>query len=58
MTTHLENILASTRSTVAAAKTQTPLAELEQLAALHQPRGWAAALRQRSETGPAIIAEV
>ena len=25
---------------------------------LHQPRGWAAALRQRSATGPAMIAEI
>jgi indole-3-glycerol phosphate synthase len=58
MTTHLEKILATTRATVAAARAQTPLAELEQRAALHQPRGWAEALRQRSATGPAIIAEV
>jgi indole-3-glycerol phosphate synthase len=58
MTTHLDKILASTRATVAAAKTQIPLSELEKQAAFHQPRGWANALRQRSATGPAIISEV
>jgi indole-3-glycerol phosphate synthase len=58
MTTHLDKILAFTRSTVAAAKAQTPLRELERRAARHQPRGWAGALRGRSATGPAIIAEV
>jgi indole-3-glycerol phosphate synthase len=58
MTTHLEKILATTRATVAAARAQTPLAELEQRAALHQPRGWARALRTKSATGPAVIAEV
>ena len=58
MTTHLDKILTSTRATVAAAKAQTPLSELEKRAALHQPRGWARALRQRSATGPAIISEV
>jgi indole-3-glycerol phosphate synthase len=34
------------------------LAELERLAAAHQPRGWARALRQRVATGPAVIAEI
>jgi indole-3-glycerol phosphate synthase len=58
MTTYMDKILATTRSTVAAAKAQTPLAELERQAALHQPRGWAHALRIKSATGPAIIAEV
>jgi indole-3-glycerol phosphate synthase len=32
--------------------------ELERLAALHQPRGWARALRTRSANGPAVIAEI
>jgi indole-3-glycerol phosphate synthase len=58
MATKLDRILATTRETVAAAKARTPLAEVERLAAAHQPRGWAAALRRRSGTGPAVIAEV
>ena len=58
MSTHLDRILATTRATVAAAKTRVPLAELEQQAALHQPRGWAAALRRKAATGPAVIAEI
>jgi indole-3-glycerol phosphate synthase len=32
--------------------------ELERLAALHQPRGWARALRTRPANGPAVIAEI
>src|SRR5580692_3375753 len=56
--TFLTTILASTRSTLAAAKADVPVAELERRAAEHHPRGWAAALRQRSATGPAIIAEI
>jgi indole-3-glycerol phosphate synthase len=47
-----------TRATVAAAKELVPVAELEHLAAQHQPRGWAAALRQKAATGPAVIAEI
>lgn len=43
---------------MAAAKALVPVAELERLAALHQPRGWAAALRQKAVTGPAVIAEI
>ncbi len=58
MSTHLDNILATTRATVAAAKTLVPVRELERLAAEHQPRGWAAALRIRAATGPAVIAEI
>lgn len=34
------------------------MAELERRAAEHQPRGWAAALRQKAKTGAAIIAEI
>jgi indole-3-glycerol phosphate synthase len=34
------------------------LAELERLAAAHQPRGWATALRQKAATSPAVIAEI
>jgi indole-3-glycerol phosphate synthase len=58
MSTHLDRILATTRATVAAAKARVPAAKLERLAATHQPRGWAKALRQRATTGPAIIAEI
>jgi indole-3-glycerol phosphate synthase len=58
MSTHLDRIVASTRVTVAAAKERIPVAELERLAALHQPRGWARALRTRSASGPAVIAEI
>jgi indole-3-glycerol phosphate synthase len=58
MSTHLDRILATTRVTVAAAKARVPVTELERLAAAHQPRGWAAALRQKAATGPAVIAEI
>jgi indole-3-glycerol phosphate synthase len=58
MTTALDKILATTRATVAAAKARVPLAELERLASVHQPRGWSAALRQKAATGPAVIAEI
>jgi indole-3-glycerol phosphate synthase len=58
MSSHLDKILATTRTTVAAAKARVPVAELERLAAAHQPRGWAAALRRKSATGPAVIAEI
>ena len=56
--TFLATILKSTRATLAAAKADVPIAELERRAAEHRPRGWAAALRQRAATGPAIIAEI
>ena len=58
MSTHLDKILATTRATVDAAKARVPLAELERLAAQHQPRGWATALRQKAAKGPAVIAEI
>ena len=56
MSTRLDKILATTRATVAAARARVPVAELERLAAAHQPRGWAAALRQQA--GIAVIAEI
>lgn len=40
------------------AKERVPVAVLERRAQAHQPRGWATALRHRSLTGPAVIAEV
>ena len=58
MSTHLDRILATTRATVAASRKRVPVAELEQKAELHEPRGWARALRFRAATGPAIIAEL
>jgi len=58
MSTHLDRILTATRATVAAAKERVSLAELERLAAAHQPRGFAAALRKKAATGPAVIAEI
>ena len=58
MSTRLDKILDTTRATVAAAKTRVPLADLEQRAGLHQPRGWASALRRRSLSDPAVIAEI
>ena len=58
MSTHLDTILATTRSAVAAAKARVPVAELERKAALHEPRGWASALRRQATMGPAVIAEI
>jgi indole-3-glycerol phosphate synthase len=58
MSTHLDTILATTRSTVNAAKARVPLAVLERKAAAHEPRGWAAALRRQAAVGPAVIAEI
>ncbi len=58
MSTRLDTILRSTRATVAAAKARVSAAELERQAAAHQPRGWAAALRQKASACPAIIAEI
>jgi indole-3-glycerol phosphate synthase len=56
--TVLATILAATRSTVAAAKKSVSLGELENRAAQHHPRGWAAALRRRAASGAAVIAEI
>jgi len=56
--TVLATILASTRASLATAKAIVPAAELERRAAQHLPRGWAAALRRRAATGPAVIAEI
>ncbi|MGA8088940.1 MAG: indole-3-glycerol phosphate synthase TrpC [Terracidiphilus sp.] len=58
MSTRLDKILDTTRATIAVAKARVPLAELERKASLHQPRGWAAVLRRRSLSEPAIIAEI
>ena len=54
----LEKILARTRADLAARMQQTPRAKLEQHALRHAPRGFATALRMRSSSGPAVIAEL
>ena len=58
MSTRLDEILDTTRATIAAAKASVPLAELERKASFHRPRGWAAALRRPSSSEPAVIAEI
>ncbi|MGA8043805.1 MAG: indole-3-glycerol phosphate synthase TrpC [Terracidiphilus sp.] len=58
MSTHLDTILRATRATVTAARLRAPSEQLELLAAQHQPRGWAAALRRRAMEAPAVIAEI
>jgi indole-3-glycerol phosphate synthase len=58
MSTHLDSIVATTRATVADSKASVSVAELERQAADHQPRGFAAKLRARSVSGPAVIAEL
>lgn len=58
MAARLDTILEATRRTVAAAKNRVSVTELERCATEHQPRGWAAALRNRSALGPAVIAEI
>lgn len=58
MATHLDEILASTRRDVLARKQSADIPALERRAAQHTPRGFAAALRSRSKTQPAIIAEL
>jgi len=58
MSTHLDTILAATRATVAANKSRISLAELEERADEHQPRGWVQAIRKASKKLPAIIAEL
>ena len=58
MSTRLKQILETTRASVAVAKARVSVSDLESKAASHHPRGWAAALRQRSSSAPAIIAEI
>ena len=58
MSTRLDTIIDTTRASVAAAKARISASDLKRLAALHRPRGWAASLRQRSLSEPAIIAEI
>ncbi len=58
MSTRLDKILETTRATVKTAKARVSLRELDRMAAVHEPRGWVRALRQRSLSEPAIIAEI
>jgi indole-3-glycerol phosphate synthase len=54
----LDQILSRTRADLGRRMQQTPRAMLEQHAMQHTPRGFAAALRTRSNSGPAVIAEL
>jgi indole-3-glycerol phosphate synthase len=58
MSARLDTILATTRATVAAARERVSFVSLERAAALHQPRGWARALREHADAGAAVIAEI
>lgn len=58
MATHLDQILASVRREVEQRKSASDRAALEEQAARHTPRGFAAALRHAATAGPAIIAEL
>src|SRR5947209_5173333 len=58
MSSRLEVILNSTRMRVEQAKSATDIRDLERRAAAHVPRGFRNALRHRSETAPAVIAEL
>ncbi len=55
---HLDRILARTRATVAERKATISSSALEARALLHTPRGFARALRQAAQAGPAILAEI
>lgn len=57
-TLYLPEILAFHRADVARRKASADLRALERAAAAHAPRGFARALRERSLTAPAIIAEL
>ncbi|HZC44154.1 MAG TPA: indole-3-glycerol phosphate synthase TrpC [Acidobacteriaceae bacterium] len=58
MATHLDEILAVTLRDLELRKRSANLADLERRAAMHTPRGFAAALRRRPTEQPAIIAEL
>lgn len=58
MPTKLNEIVAATRSRIAASKAAADLHALESAAERHQPRGFARALRDRSATGITVIAEL
>ncbi len=58
MPTKLEEILAATRSRVAADKSSADLVALTAAANAHRPRGFRDRLRQVSQSSPAVIAEL
>ncbi len=58
MSSQLDKILAVTRQEVEERKAACSAADLERAAALHQPRGFAGALRRKAAAGAAIIAEI
>jgi indole-3-glycerol phosphate synthase len=58
MATSLDQIVAATRRRVADARRSSDLRRLEQQAEQHVPRGFRRALETKSQTGPAIIAEL
>lgn len=58
MNTHLDQILSRTRADLAVRRERVSQKTLEAQAADHQPRGFAAALRNRAADGPAVIAEL
>lgn len=58
MPANLDQIIAATRRRVADAKRSANLKELERKAERHVPRGFREALKVRSESGSAIIAEL
>jgi indole-3-glycerol phosphate synthase len=55
---HLDRILETTRTAVAARKARVRVEDLERRADEHRPRGFARGLRTRSKHFPAIIAEL
>src|SRR5258708_39817812 len=58
MAASLDQIVAAARCRVASAKRSADLRQLEQRAERHAPRGFRRALATRSQTGPAVIAEL
>ncbi|HEX9199602.1 MAG TPA: indole-3-glycerol phosphate synthase TrpC [Acidobacteriaceae bacterium] len=58
MSTQLERILAHTLLEVTDRRATADTVHLERKAAAHQPRGFEAALRRASASGPAVIAEL
>ncbi|MDQ2833936.1 MAG: indole-3-glycerol phosphate synthase TrpC [Acidobacteriota bacterium] len=58
MPTQLDTILAHTRQQVNARKTAADIALLERKAEQHTPRGFTRHLREKAQTGPAVIAEI
>lgn len=58
MSTTLDDILAVTRRNLASAKSASRVRELEKRASAHHPRGFRKALWERSQSGPAVIAEL